>query len=285
MVARIVYGSKIAESIKHEVQELRKSIKTKPFISVVATRENPASIAYRKAQKSLCEEMNFGYKENLISQEISEEELLAIVRKFNCEKKITGISIHLPLPKHINEQKILESILPEKDIECVHPSNLGNILQSADGLVPCAAGASLEIILSCVSSLSGKEITIIGHSAMVGKSLALLLLCSKTKSPTVTICHIATKDITIHTKISDIVISAAGKPNLVRGSCLKKGAIVVDVGINKVGNKIVGDVNFEEAKEVASYLTPVPGGVGRVALAILARNIVKCASRVGNFRG
>ena len=181
----------------------------------------------------------------------------------------------MPLPQQIDAEKVQEAIDPKKDVEGVNPQNMGLLFYGWPGLVPCTALAVMELIKSTGTSIKGKQVTLVGHSALVGKPLALLLLSSEFDSATTTVCHIATQDLSANTKRAEILIVAVGKPGLIKGDMIREGAIVIDVGINRVEGKIVGDVIFDEAKEKASMITPVPGGVGPVTAAMLLKNTVE----------
>jgi len=181
----------------------------------------------------------------------------------------------MPLPQQINAEKVQEAIAPSKDVEGVNPQNMGLLMYGWPGIVPCTALAVMELIKSTGTSIKGKQVTLVGHSSLVGKPLAMLLLSSPFDSATTTVCHIATRDLSSHTRSAEILIVAVGKPGLIKGDMIKEGAIVIDVGINRVEGKIVGDVVFEEAKEKASLITPVPGGVGPVTTAMLMKNTVE----------
>jgi methylenetetrahydrofolate dehydrogenase (NADP+)/methenyltetrahydrofolate cyclohydrolase len=181
----------------------------------------------------------------------------------------------MPLPEHIDAEKVQEAIVPSKDVEGVNPQNMGLLVYGWPGLAPCTALAVMELIKSTGTSIKGKQVTLVGHSALVGKPLTLLLLSSEFDSATTTVCHIATKDLAAHTRGAEILIVAVGKPGLITGDMIKEGAMVIDVGINRVDGKIVGDVVFEEAKQKASLITPVPGGVGPVTTAMLLKNAVE----------
>ncbi len=227
-----------------------------------------------KSQKKGCEEIGIDYQVEQLSQDISEEELIQFIKEKNQDEKITGIILQMPLPQQINAEKVQEAIEPSKDVEGMNPQNMGLLFYGWPGLAPCTALAVMELIKSTGTSIKGKQVTLVGHSSLVGKPLTMLLLSSQFDSATTTVCHIATRDLASHTKRAEILIVAVGKPGLIKGDMIKEGAIVIDVGINRVEGKIVGDVVFEEAKEKASLITPVPGGVGPVTTAMLLKNIV-----------
>ena len=279
MAAKLIDGKAVAkrvkEELKTEIVELKEKYESSPFLLAVQVGENPASAAYLASQKKGCVEVGIDYQVQQLRQEISEQELIRFIEEKNQDEKVTGIILQMPLPKQINAEKVQEAIAPSKDVEGVNPQNMGMLFYGWPGLAPCTALAVMELIKSTGTSIKGKQVTLVGHSALVGKPLALLLLSSQFDSATTTVCHIATKDLASHTRRAEILIVAVGKPGLITGDMIKKGAMVIDVGINRVDGKIVGDVVFEEAKEKASLITPVPGGVGPVTTAMLLKNAVE----------
>jgi len=292
--AKIIDGNKIAEGIKAEVKSELGKLSEKPVLVAVQVGDNPASRVYIKNQKASCEEIGMGYNLVQLDEKISENELISEIKKLGQDEKITGIILQMPLPAHINSRKIQMSIPSEKDVEGVTPANLGKLLYAdvKPTVAPCTALSVMECIKSTGENIKGKEAVIVGHSEIVGKPVTLMLLSSLLESATPTVCHIATKDLASHTKRAEILIVAVGKPGLIKGNMVKNGAIVIDVGINRIqikdekGNSIidektgkpkmktVGDVVFDEAKEVAGYITPVPGGVGAVTTVILLKNLL-----------
>ena len=279
VTAKLIDGKAVAkrvkEELKKEIVELKEKHKSSPFLLAVQVGENPASASYLKSQKKGCEEVGIDYQVQQLPQEISEKELVEFIRGKNQDDKITGIILQMPLPQQINAEKVQEAIDPSKDVEGVNPQNMGLLFYGWPGLVPCTALAVMELIKSTGTSIKGKQVTLVGHSSLVGKPLTLLLLSSPFDSATTTVCHIATRDLAANTRRAEILIVAVGKPGLIKGDMIKEGAIVIDVGINRVEGKIVGDVVFEEAKEKASLITPVPGGVGPVTAAMLLKNTVE----------
>ena len=279
MAAQLIDGKavakKVKEELKKEIGELKEKHKSYPLLLAVQVGENPASAAYLKSQKKGCEEVGIDYQLQQLPREISEKELVQFIKEKNQDKEITGIILQMPLPEQIDAEKVQETIDPSKDIEGVNPQNMGLLFYGWPGLVPCTALAVMELIKSTGTSIKGKQVTLVGHSALVGKPLALLLLSSEFDSATTTVCHIATQDLAAHTRRAEILIVAVGKPGLIKGDMIREGAMVIDVGINRVDGKIVGDVIFDEAKEKASLITPVPGGVGPVTTAMLLKNTVE----------
>jgi len=268
-------AKKVKEELKKEIVELKEKHKSFPFLLAVQVGENPASAAYLKSQKKGCEEVGIDYQVQQLPQETSEKELIQFIKEKNQDSKITGIILQMPLPEQIDAEKVQEAIDPSKDVEGVNPQNMGLLMYGWPGLVPCTALAVMELIKSTGTAIKGKQVTLVGHSSLVGKPLTLLLLSSPFDSATTTVCHIATRDLAANTRRAEILIVAVGKPGLIKGDMIKEGAIVIDVGINRVEGKIVGDVVFEEAKEKASLITPVPGGVGPVTTAMLLKNTVE----------
>ncbi|MDD3726252.1 MAG: bifunctional 5,10-methylenetetrahydrofolate dehydrogenase/5,10-methenyltetrahydrofolate cyclohydrolase [Candidatus Ratteibacteria bacterium] len=279
-MGNLIDGKAIAEKIREEVNKEIEELKAEgitPKLVAVQVGEDPASAVYTNQQKKNCEKAGIVYELKNISSDITEGHLMAEIEKLNNDKSITGIILQLPLPQGIDVKKIQATILPEKDVEGVNPANMGWIVYGMPHLAPCTALAVKEIIDSTEVNLYGKDVVMVGHSDIVGKPVALLLV---SQFATVSICHIGTSEAGMledYVRRADILIVAVGKANLIPGSWIKEGAIVVDVGINRVGDKIVGDVEFETAKERASLITPVPGGVGPVTTAILLRNVVRAA--------
>lgn len=284
--AQLIDGKAVAQKVKEElakeIVELKGKHGCSPSLLAVQVGENPASTSYLKSQKKSCDQVGIDYGVEQLPQEISEKDLIQFIQEKNEDAKTTGIILQMPLPKQIDAEKVQEAIDPKKDVEGVNPQNMGLLFYGWPGLVPCTALAVMELIKSTGTSIKGKQVTLVGHSALVGKPLALLLLSSEFDSATTTVCHIATQDLAAHTKRAEILIVAVGKPGLITGDMIREGAIVIDVGINRVDGKIVGDVVFDEAKEKASLITPVPGGVGPVTTTMLLKNTVEaCKIQLG----
>jgi len=279
MTAQLIDGKAVAgmvkEEVRKEIAELKEKYKSSPLLLAVQVGDNPASAAYLRSQMKGCEEVGIDYQVQQLPQESSEKELFQFIKEKNQDKEVSGIILQMPLPQHIDAEKAQEAIEPSKDVEGVNPQNMGLLMYGGPGFVPCTALAVMELIKSTGTSIKGKQVTLVGHSSLVGKPLALLLLSSPFDSATTTVCHIATRDLAAHTRRAEILIVAVGKAGLIEGDMIKEGAIVIDVGINRVEGKIVGDVVFEEAKEKASLITPVPGGVGPVTTAMLLKNTVE----------
>lgn len=294
MSAQLLDGKLLAEKLKDtlrkDIEALKKSGVT-PHLVAVQVGENPASKVYTNQQKKNCEEMGVSYELKSLPAEIKQDDLLNAIEELNQDKRVTGIILQMPLPKHIDARAVQVKISPIKDIEGLHPANMGMLVYGSPRLAPPTALAAIELLKSSGVDLKGKEVTVVGHSEIVGKPVALMLLQSQLASPTPTVCHIATRDLKFHTSRADILIVAAGKAGLIRADMIKQGAIVIDIGINRVpvldekGNpvlndkgkpkkKTVGDVDFEGAKDISSYISPVPGGVGPLTVTMLMRNVV-----------
>jgi methylenetetrahydrofolate dehydrogenase (NADP+)/methenyltetrahydrofolate cyclohydrolase len=241
--------------------------------------ENPSSGVYIRSQQKLASYLGIEYQLNALPVQIKEEQLIEVIRKLNYDEKISAIIIQLPLPQGIDAKRITSYLDPDKDAEGIHPQNLGRLLSGNYQILPPTPQAVMELIKSANLNLYGKEAVVVGHSEIVGKPLALMLL---NEFVTTTITHIATSErgnLAEHIKRAEILVVAVGKANLVRGEWIKEGAVVVDVGINRLGEKIVGDVEFERAKEKAAYISPVPGGVGPLTVVMLMKNVVEAFKR------
>ncbi|MBE0479116.1 bifunctional 5,10-methylenetetrahydrofolate dehydrogenase/5,10-methenyltetrahydrofolate cyclohydrolase, partial [Candidatus Aerophobetes bacterium] len=280
MAAKIIDGVKIANKIKEELKVEIEDLKKKghpPSLSAIQVGEDPGSKVYIKAQKKSCENMGIKYNLCQFDNKITQAELASFIHKLNEDPAVSGIILQMPLPQHLNTKAFQHLIDPEKDAEGISPANMGMVVYGSPVIGPCTAFAAFELIKSTGIELYGKEAVMVGHSDIVGKPTALLLL---DKFVTTSICHIATGErgtLPEYVKKAEILIVAVGKANLIKGEWVKEGAVVIDVGINRVQGKIVGDVEFDVAKERASYITPVPGGVGPVTTAMLLRNTVQTA--------
>jgi len=274
MSARLLEGKLIAGKIKEDLKKEIAALKGKPKLVSIEVGENAASAVYIKSQKRNAENLGIEYELKTLDAKITQDGLIAEIKKLNQDKTVSGIIVQLPLPKEIDHKLVMSAILPEKDAEGMHPENLGHVLLGGAKLAPCTAHAAMELIESTGVDLYGKEAVVVGHSEIVGKPLSMLLL---NKFVTTCVCHIATGERGVlpeHVKRAEILVVAVGKAGLVRGDWIKKGAIVIDVGINRVGDKLVGDVEFEKASERAAFITPVPGGVGPLTVTMLMRNVV-----------
>ncbi len=237
--------------------------------------DDPASRVYVNSKKKACEEIGIASREYALPAETTEAELLALIDELNSDNAMNGILVQLPLPKHINEETIINAISPKKDVDAFHPVNVGKIMIGNYDFLPCTPAGVMELIKESGIDVSGKECVVVGRSNIVGKPQAMLLLH---QNGTVTICHSRTKDLAAKTKQADILVAAVGIPNFITGDMIKEGAVVIDVGINRIAEKkLVGDVEFESCERVASAITPVPGGVGPMTIAMLMKNTVKAA--------
>lgn len=278
MAAQILDGNKIAakltEIVKQDVEAFQSSYGVQPGLTVVIVGEDPASKVYVGRKHKACTETGFCSEVVRLPETISEEQLLQEIDRLNGDATVHGILVQLPLPKHINSECVLERIRPDKDVDGFHPVNVGNLTLGKEGLVPCTPYGIIKMLEISGLSLEGKRAVVLGRSNIVGKPMAMLLL---SRNATVTICHSRTKDLAAVCREGDIFVVAIGKPNFVTKDMVKPGAIVIDVGINRVGDKLIGDVNFDEVKEVAGYITPVPGGVGPLTIGMLLFNTLKAA--------
>lgn len=276
-MAKLLEGKPLAEKIKEDIRKQVSSLKNKPVLASIMAGENAGAAAYVKSQAKTAESLGIEYRLQSLPQDTSEDSLIDLIRKLNSDNSVNGIIIQMPLPAHIDYRKISQFIDPDKDIEGMHPANIGKLLFGKAKLIPCTAASAMELINSSGIELYGKEAVVVGHSEIVGKPLALLLL---DKFATVTVCHIGTSKagkLEEHVKKAEVLIVAVGRAGLIKGEWVKEGAVVIDVGINRVADKIVGDVEFETAEKRAAYITPVPGGVGPLTVTMLMRNLVEAA--------
>ena len=270
MTANIMSGKILSEKIKVDLKEKIITENIKPCLAIILVGDNEASKIYVKHKLKSADEIGIETSLYVFEENISQEKLESLIEQLNQNTKVNGIMVQLPLPKHIDEKKILDLILPIKDVDGFHPYNVG-LLQNADlrAMIAATPKGIIRLLEEHNIKFEGKNAVVIGRSQIVGKPIAMLLL---NKNCTVTIAHSKTQHLEKLLKQADIVISACGCPQLIKGKWLKKGAVVVDVGINRIDGKLCGDVYFDEAKEVASYITPVPGGVGPMTIAMLLRN-------------
>jgi len=272
---KLLQGKEIAGKIKEELKKEIDTLKNKPCLASICVGQDAGSGVYVKSQKKTAEALGIEYKLLELPASISQDELIAKVEELNKDNAVSGIIIQMPLPKGISAKEVINRISPLKDAEGMHPQNLGNVLLAKEEIVPCTALAAMMLIESTGEKLYGKEAVVVGHSEIVGKPMSLLLL---NRFATVSVCHIATGergDLPDFVKDAEILVVAVGKAGLIKGDWVKDGAIVIDVGINRVEGKIVGDIEFEGASKKASYITPVPGGVGPLTVTMLMRNVVR----------
>jgi methylenetetrahydrofolate dehydrogenase (NADP+) / methenyltetrahydrofolate cyclohydrolase len=274
-VAKLLEGKPIAEKIKEEIRQQAASLKKSLVLTSIMVGENAGADSYVKSQTKVAESLGIEYRLHKLSQDILESSLAEFIEKLNSDRSVNGIIVQTPLPQQIDYKKVSQFISPEKDIEGMHPANIGKIVFSRAKILPCTPAAVMELLSSTGVDLYGKEVVIVGHSEIVGKPLSLLLL---DQFSTVTVCHIATSKagkLEEHVKAAEVLIVAVGRTGLIKGEWIKEGAVVIDVGINRVGDKIMGDVEFEPAEKRASWITPVPGGVGPLTVTMLMRNLVE----------
>ncbi len=279
MSAEILSGKTMSESLRAEIKERVEALKAKgltPGLAVILVGNDPASEIYVRNKGNGCAEVGMYSRTINMPAETTQEELENAIEELNADSAIHGILVQLPLPKHLDEQAALAKILPEKDVDGFHLINAGHMLTGTDGVVACTPRGALYMIKSTGENLSGKEAVVIGRSNIVGKPMAMLLL---KENCTVTMCHSRTKDLAEHTRRADILVAAVGKAGFVTADMVKPGAIVIDVGINRVDGKVKGDVDFDAVKEVAGWITPVPGGVGKMTITMLLMNTVEAAER------
>lgn len=280
-MATILDGKMLSKTIKQQIRTEADELSKKgvvPALAVIIVGENPASKVYVANKKKACEECGFKSEEYALPEETTEEELLQLISTLNNRPDIDGILCQLPLPKHINEEKILLSIDYTKDVDAFHPVNVGKIMIGNFDFLPCTPAGVMELIKLSGIEVSGKECVVVGRSNIVGKPQAMLLLHA---NGTVTVCHSKTKDLAAVTRRADILIAAVGKANFITKNMVKEGAVVIDVGMNRVDGKLTGDVDFNEVSQIASAITPVPGGVGPMTIAMLMKNTLK-ASKLHN---
>ena len=278
MSAVILDGKKLAAKIRSEIKaDTEKLISrgVKPGLAVVLVGEDPASKVYVRNKKLACEEVGFLSEEYDLPETTTEEELLSLIDKLNKKSDIHGILVQAPLPKHIDFKKVTETISPLKDVDAFHPFNVGKIMIGDFDFLPCTPAGVMELIKLSGTDLTGKNCVVVGRSNIVGKPQSMLLL---KENATVTICHSKTENLASFTSKADVLVVAVGRAEMIKGDMIKPGAVVIDVGMNRnADGKLVGDVDFAEASEVASYITPVPGGVGPMTITMLLKNTLKAA--------
>ncbi len=289
MSAKIIDGKLLAENLRGEIAAGTAALKAKtgvtPGLAVILVGDNPASVSYVTAKEKACVEAGMLSKEIRLSAETSEDELIEIVKELNSDPEVHGILVQLPVPKHIREKAVIDAIAPEKDVDGFTPVNVGKMMIGDECFLPCTPHGIIKLIEFSGRNIKGKHAVVIGRSNIVGKPVAALLARKETNA-TVTLCHTGTPDVSVYTKQADIVVVAAGRPNTVTGDMLKPGAVVIDVGVNRIpdptrakGFRLVGDADFDSCAEVASAITPVPGGVGPMTITMLLWNTLEGARR------
>jgi len=273
MVAKILDGKKFAKKLRYRLKEKISGMDPKPGLGVILVGNSPASELYIKMKERACKEVGIYFKKIVLAEGVSQTRLLEEIEDLNQNKNIHGILVQLPLPKHINENFVIESINPKKDVDGFTPVNMGNLLIGKNQIVPATPKGIIKLIEKTDIELKGKDAVVIGRSNIVGKPIFVLL---QQKGCTVTLCHSKTKSLDKYTKKADILVVAKKKKKMIGKDMIKEGAIIIDVGINKIDDKIVGDVDFDEVKEKAGFITPVPGGVGPMTIASLLENTLGC---------
>lgn len=283
MTAQVISGKELAKELRENMKEEINLLKQRgitPHLTVILIGNDPASHSYVNGKKKASEEVGISSEIIKFDATITEDELLDKIQELNKDPNVHGILVQLPLPEHIDEQKVIETIDPQKDVDGFHPINVGRMMIGQNTFLPCTPFGILKMLQSINIDLNGKHAVIIGRSNIVGKPMGQLLL---NEHATVTYCHSRTKDLRKYTLSADILIVAVGKEHIVDGSYIKDGAVVIDVGVNRTKEgKLTGDVDFEDAKEKASYITPVPGGVGPMTITMLLENTIKAAKGLTN---
>ena len=286
MAAQIIDGKSIAQSIREEIKIKTEALKTKgitPCLAVILVGSNPASVSYVTGKQKALAEVGMNDSSVRLPESTTEQELISLIQELNADKSVHGILVQLPLPQHIDEEKIILAIDPAKDVDGFHPVNVGNLVIGKKTFLPCTPHGIIVLLKRMNIETDGKSAVVIGRSNIVGKPAALLL-ARKDLNATVTICHSGTKNIADITRRADILIAAAGRANIVTADMVKEGATVIDVGVNRIpdaskksGFRLAGDVDFENVKEKAAFITPVPGGVGPMTIAMLMANTLEAA--------
>lgn len=292
MAASIIDGRAVAKEVRTEVagevEDFKKAYGYPPGLAVIIVGDDPASRVYVANKKKMCENLGIRSEEYAMPASTGQEELIAAIKNLNQDRRIHGILVQLPLPDHLDEGEVLETIDPGKDVDGFHPISVGNFVVGKEAFVPCTPMGIMRLIKKTGIEIKGKRAVVVGRSNIVGKPVSMLLLA---QHATVTICHSRTVDLAGVCREADILVAAIGKPEMLDGSYIKPGAVVIDVGVNEIGRTdegkriLVGDVKFDEAKEIASHITPVPGGVGPMTIAMLMRNTMDAAWRRARKEG
>lgn len=278
VAAKVIDGKKIASDIRREVKEAVDQLAAEsgfvPGLAVIHVGDDPGSRIYVRNKARACAEAGINSQVRRLQAEAAEETVASLIRSLNEEDAVDGILLQLPLPAGLDEDKLLQMIRPDKDVDGLHPINAGRLLLGADGLAACTPQGVIEMLRRSGVEIAGKQAVVLGRSNIVGKPMALLLLQN---NATVTVCHSRTRDLAAITRQADILVAAVGKPGLVKKDMVKQGAVVIDVGTTRVGESLAGDVEFAGVSEVAGMITPVPGGVGPMTIAMLLKNTIKAA--------
>ncbi len=288
MSAVIIDGKQVAADVRAEVAAKVAELKTKgisPCLAVILVGENPASVSYVTGKQKALAEVGMVDRSVHLPESTSEEELLKLIDQLNADDSVHGILVQLPLPKHINEEKVIMAISPEKDVDGFHPVSVGNLMIGRPGFLPCTPHGIIVLLKKAGIETSGKHAVVIGRSNIVGKPVSILL-ARKDVNCTVTMCHTGTKNMAEITRQADIIVVASGHPHTLTGDMVKDGAVVIDVGVNRIpdsskksGFRLIGDCDFDDLKEKTSFITPVPGGVGPMTIAMLMQNTLESAER------
>lgn len=289
---KLIDGKELARSLRGEIAAGVAALKSEkgvtPGLAVILVGDNPASVSYVTAKEKACTEAGMLSREIRLPAETTEEELVSLVKKLNCDPEIHGILVQLPVPKHIRDKAVIDAIAPEKDVDGFTPINVGKMMIGDECFLPCTPHGIIKLIEFSGMDIRGKHAVVIGRSNIVGKPVAALLARKETNA-TVTLCHTGTPDVGHFTRDADIVVVAAGRPNTLTGDMLKEGAVVIDVGVNRIpdstkpkGFRLVGDADFESCSKVAGAITPVPGGVGPMTITMLLWNTLESARRVAS---
>lgn len=278
----IIDGKKLAQKIRLELRTEAEKFKTRPKLAVILVGNDPASKIYVRNKNKACEEVGINYEEHVLEETTKMEDLLQLIDRLNSDDSINGILLQAPLPKHLEINRAFEEISPIKDVDGFNPINVGKLLIGEDTFISCTPYGIIKMLEEYNIPIQGKNAVVVGRSNIVGKPLAQCLL---NKNATVIICHSKTENLSNYTKNADILISAVGKANLITADMVKEGATVIDVGMNRSDNgKLCGDVDFENVKEIASYITPVPGGVGPMTITMLMNNVIKAYKMQNNIK-
>ena len=291
MTAKIIDGKQVAEDIRAELKKEVQALKAQgivPGLGVILVGENPASNSYVTAKEKACGEIGIYSDDNRLPASLSQRELMDLIGRMNNDPKISGILVQLPLPEQLNEHEVLQAIDPDKDVDGFHPMNVGRMMLGEKSFLPCTPHGIMQLLMRSGVRLKGAHVVIVGRSNIVGKPLAnMLIQKNESANATVTVCHTGTKDIAYFTRQADVVVAAAGRPNTITADMLKEGAVVIDVGVNRIndaskksGFRLVGDVDFDGVSKKASLITPVPGGVGPMTITMLLFNTVESAKQL-----
>jgi methylenetetrahydrofolate dehydrogenase (NADP+) / methenyltetrahydrofolate cyclohydrolase len=288
MTAKIIRGTEIGPIIRDEIREETIRLKEKhgivPGLVTIIVGRNPASVSYVTAKQKTAKELGFHSIQEDVAEDVGEKELLELIARYNKDPEIHGILVQLPLPRHINETEVLYAIDPDKDVDGFHPVNIGRMMIGEAKFYPCTPYGIQQMLVRSGVNIDGAHVVVVGRSNIVGKPISMMLMQkAKGANATVTICHTGTRDLASHTRRADILIVAAGRPNAISADMVKEGAVVIDVGVNRIGMTpegkaiLCGDVDFEAVKEKASAITPVPGGVGPMTITMLMLNTLRAA--------